>query len=102
MMSNPNFLNQLVEFGSNGKDFMNDETIEFLSAYMELEQFNPAVAKNASVAAEGLCTYVRAMKYYHEPSKVVKPKMEALVMVEGQMEAVLSALRAAEAWLAEC
>jgi dynein heavy chain len=102
MMSNPNFLNQLVEFGSNGKDFMNDETIEFLSAYMELEQFNPAVAKNASVAAEGLCTYVRAMKYYHEASKVVKPKMEALAMAEGQMEAAISALRAAEARLAAC
>ena len=45
---------------------MNDETIEFLSVYIDVEQFTPAVAKNASTAAEGLCTYVRAMKYYHE------------------------------------
>jgi len=102
MMSNPNFLNQLVEFGNIGKDSMNDETIEFLSAYMDIEQFNPAVAKNASTAAEGLCTYVRAMKFYHEASKIVKPKMEALAIAEGQMEAANKALAAAEARLAGC
>ena len=102
MMSNPNFLNQLVEFGTIGKDLMNDETIEFLSVYMDIEQFTPAVAKNASIAAEGLCTYVRAMKYYHEASKVVKPKMEALAIAEAQMEAANKALAAAETRLHAC
>ena len=81
---------------------MNDETVEFLSVYMEIEQFNPVVAKNASIAAEGLCTYVRAMKYYHEASKVVKPKMEALAVAENQMEAANKALSAAEIRLAAC
>jgi len=102
MMSNPNFLAQLVEFGNTGKDMMNDETIEFLSVYIDIEQFNPAVAKNASTAAEGLCTYVRAMKFYHEASKIVKPKMEALAVAENQMEAANAALEAAEARLAAC
>ena len=102
MMSNPNFLNQLVEFGNTGKDVMNDETIEFLSVYVGVEQFNPAVAKNASTAAEGLCTYVRAMKYYHEASKIVKPKLEALAVAEGQMEAANKALAVAEGRLAAC
>eukprot|EP00956_Cyclotella_meneghiniana_P009264 scaffold12733_cov74-Cyclotella_meneghiniana.AAC.6 len=102
MMSNPNFLNQLVEFGNTGKDLMNDETIEFLSVYIDVEQFNPAVAKNASSAAEGLCTYVRAMKFYHEASKIVKPKLEALAIAEGQMDAANKALAAAEKRLAAC
>lgn len=102
MMSNPNFLNLLVEFGNTGKDLMNDETIELLSVYIEIEQFTPSVAKNASVAAEGLCTYVRAMKYYHEASKVVKPKMEALAIAETQMEAANKALDAAEMRLQAC
>ena len=102
MMSGPNFLNQLVEFGNVGKDLMNDETIEFISAYMDIEQFNPAVAKNASVAAEGLCTYVRAMKFYHEASKIVKPKLEALGIAEAQMEAANKALAEAEERLAAC
>lgn len=102
MMSNPNFLGQLVEFGNKGKDCMNDETIEFLSAYVDLEQFNPVVAKNASSAAEGLCTYVRAMKFYHEASKIVKPKMEALNIAMAQMEAANKALAAAEERLTGC
>ena len=45
------------------------------------------MAKNASAAAEGLCTWVRAMKFYHEASKIVKPKLEALAIAEGQMDA---------------
>lgn len=45
------------------------------------------VAKNASAAAEGLCTWVQAMKFYHEASKIVKPKLEALAIAEGQMDA---------------
>ena len=102
MMSNSAFLAQLVDFGKSGKDTMNDETIEFLSVYIDIEQFNPAVAKNASTAAEGLCTYVRAMKFYHEASKIVKPKMEALAIAENQMEAANKALAAAEARLAAC
>jgi dynein heavy chain len=59
----------VVEFGTNGKDLINEETIEFLSCYIELEGFTSSVAKNASKAAEGLCTWVRAMKFYHEASK---------------------------------
>ena len=102
MMSNPNFLKQLVEFGNTGKDLMNDETIEFLSVYMDIEQFNPVVAKNASISAEGLCTYVRAMKFYHEACKVVKPKMEALAIAGVQMKAANNALAAAETRLSAC
>lgn len=102
MMSSPNFLNQLVDFGNKGKDRINDETIEFLSVYIDVEQFTPSVAKNASTAAEGLCTYVRAMKSYHEASKIVKPKLDALAVAEGQMEAANKALAVAEGRLSVC
>jgi dynein heavy chain, axonemal len=102
MMSSPNFLNQLVDFGNKGKDRMNDETIEFLSVYIDVEQFTPSVAKNASSAAEGLCTYIRAMKSYHEASKIVKPKLDALAVAEGQMEAANKALAVAEGRLSVC
>lgn len=37
----------------NEKDNINDETCELLLPYLELEHFNPAVAKKASNAAEG-------------------------------------------------
>ena len=64
LRSNPNFLNLLVEFGNTGKERMNDETIEFLWAYIDIKQCTPAVAENTSTAAGGLCTYIRAMKSY--------------------------------------
>merc|ERR1711871_545204 len=92
LMNQADFLKQVQVFGALGKDKINEETIEFLCAYIDLEGFTPAVAKNASKAAEGLCTWVRAMKYYHEASKIVKPKLEASN----------AALAAAEARLASC
>src|SRR3546814_19211241 len=79
-----------------------DLTIELLSPYMDLEGFMPSVAKNASLAAEGLCTWVRSMKFYHEASKVVKPKLEALNIAEGQLEEANKALAAAESRLKAC
>lgn len=102
VMSDSNFLKNVQQFGAVGKDMINEETIELLSPYMELEGFLPSVAKNASLAAEGLCTWVRAMKFYHEASKVVKPKLEALMIAEGQMEAANKALNAAEQRLSKC
>jgi len=102
MISRSTFLNELVAFGGLGKDQMNDETVEFITCYIELEKFTPAFAKSASAAAEGLCTYARAMKFYHEASKIVKPKLEALGIAENQMEAANKALGEAEERLAAC
>lgn len=70
MLSDARFLQSIFAFSQNEKDFMNDETVELMAPYLELEGFNPAVARNASKAAEGLCTWCRAMTYYHEASKV--------------------------------
>lgn len=102
LMSKSDFLSQVIEFGNNGKDKINEETIELLSCYMDLEGFTSAVAKNASKAAEGLCTWVRSMKLYHEASKIVKPKLEALSIAEANLEAANKALRAAESRLDAC
>ncbi|CAM9240120.1 unnamed protein product [Discosporangium mesarthrocarpum] len=69
MLSDARFLQNIFNFSRNEKDFINDETIELMAPYLELDGFNPAVARNASKAAEGLCTWCRAMTYYHEASK---------------------------------
>ncbi|CAN0149606.1 unnamed protein product [Ectocarpus sp. 6 AP-2014] len=42
------------------------------------------------------------MKFYHEASKIVKPKLEALAIAEGQMDAANKALNAAEMRLQAC
>merc|ERR1711968_99062 len=102
VMGDSRFLNNLQDFGKVGKDQINEETIEFLLPYIELEDFTPAVAKGASVAAEGLCTWVRAMKYYHEASKIVKPKLEALAIAQNQLDAANAALAEAQGRLKKC
>jgi dynein heavy chain, axonemal len=102
VMNQADFLKQVVDFGTYGKDKINEETIEFLCPYIELEGFTAAVAKNASKAAEGLCVWVRAMKFYHEASKIVKPKLEALSVAEANLEAANKALAAAESRLSAC
>lgn len=104
LMSKADFLPQVQEFGVTGKDKINEETIELLSCYIDMEggKFNPAVAKNASNAAEGLCTWVIAMKSYHEASKIVKPKLEALSIAEANLEAANKALQTAENNLQSC
>jgi dynein heavy chain len=102
IMNKADFLAQVVEFGTNGKDMINEETIELITCYIDLECFTSAVAKNASKAVEGLCTWVRAMKFYHEASKIVKPKLEALSIAEANLEAANKALAAAETRLEAC
>ena len=102
ILSDINFLKSLLYFSEFEKDMMNDETIELLAPYMEVEEFLPAVARNASKAAEGLCTWVRAMVQYHHASKVVKPKLEALNLAEGRLQAAELQLQKATDKLTKC
>jgi dynein heavy chain, axonemal len=102
VMGRPTFLKELVAFGETGKDLMNEETIELMTPYCEIEFFNPDVAGGASKAARGLCTFCVAMKSYYYASKIVKPKLEALQVAAGQLAAAMKALAEAEARLDAC
>jgi dynein heavy chain len=85
-----------------GKDLMNAETIEFLSAYINVELFTAANAKSASNAAEGLCKFCVAMKFYYEASKLIKPKLEALAVAENQLATAEKKLKEAMTRLDSC
>lgn len=50
-MSNPAFLNNVIEFGKMGKDKINEETIEFLVPYLDIDGFNPQVKPTNKTAA---------------------------------------------------
>lgn len=77
-------LKQLFDFSENDKDNINEETIELLEPYLTLKTpkgdalFEPDVAKKASAALAGLCTWAAAMSDYHKASKIVKPKLALL------------------------
>ncbi|KAG6959530.1 hypothetical protein JG687_00008746 [Phytophthora cactorum] len=102
MLADTRFLQNIFYFSKHQKDQMNDETLEFMAPYMELSGFTAPVAKNASKAAEGLFCWVKAMSMYHEASKVVKPKLEALRIAEGKFEAAQARLQSSEDKLQKC
>ena len=102
LLADTRFLQNIMQFSKVDKDFINEETIELLAPYLELDGFNAATAKNASKAAEGLCVWCRAMADYHEASKIVKPKLEALRMAEARLQDAERELNKAEARLRAC
>lgn len=102
MLSDARFLQSIFQFSKFEKDFINDETVELMAPYLELEGFTPMVARNASKAAEGLCTWCRAMADYHEASKIVKPKLEALRLAEVRLKDAERELGKAENRLRAC
>merc|ERR1719460_63473 len=93
---NGEFLKNLMYFNAHTRDDINDETCELLLPYLNLEQFNPGVAKKASGAAEGLCKWVGAMRMYHEAAKIVKPKLDYLKVQEGKLSVAMAELAVAD------
>ncbi|TMW55127.1 hypothetical protein Poli38472_013889 [Pythium oligandrum] len=102
MLADTRFLQNIFHFSKYQKDNINEETMELMMPYMELDGFTAPAAKNASKAAEGLFCWVKAMMMYHEASKVVKPKLEALRILEGKFEAAQASLQASEEKLQKC
>ncbi|KAL7690391.1 putative AAA+ ATPase domain, dynein heavy chain region D6 P-loop domain-containing protein [Plasmopara halstedii] len=102
MLADTRFLQTIFNFSKHQKDQMNDETLEFMAPYMELTGFSGPAAKNASKAAEGLFCWVNAMSLYHNASKVVKPKLEALRIAEGKLEAAQTRLESSEDKQLQC
>jgi dynein heavy chain len=102
MLADTRFLQQIMNFSKVEKDFINDETIEFMAPYLNLEGFSALAARNASKAAEGLCLWCRAMADYHEASKIVKPKLEALRVAEARLQDAERELFKAESRLKAC
>ena len=60
--------------------------------YIDDPGFQPNIVKKASVAAMGLCQWVRAMEAYDRVAKVVAPKKAKLAESEGQLKVTLEAL----------
>ena len=107
LMTGP-LLNELLQFSSYEKDQINEETIELLEPYLgltdasgELKLFDPDVAKVASSALWGLCTWAGAMSDYHKQSKIVKPKLHMLEVKTVELEEAQEKLREAQEQLEE-
>lgn len=83
MMKDPHFLRKLQRFD---KESITQDTVDKLRPYIENSKFEPENVRKASVAAEGLCKWVRAMVNYYYINKDVKPKQESLRAATETME----------------
>ena len=105
-LQNASFLGQILEFSKKQKDNINEETIELMEPYLELQlpdnngdAFAARVAKEASNALEGMCIWAQAMRDYHEQSKIVNPKLKLLEVKDATLKEAEANAAAAEAEL---
>merc|ERR1719261_376709 len=83
------------------KDNMSDSIIGKVTPLYNDPMFEPDIIKKASIAAMGICKWVRAMVIYDKVAKEVGPKRAALAKAEKSYEDALTLLAAKKAELAE-
>lgn len=90
MLGDPQFLNSLRTFD---KDSIPAAIIKKIRiTFVPNPQFKPEMVRNASSAAEGLCSWVLAMEAYDRVIKIVGPKQVALAQTETELAATMKVL----------
>ena len=96
VLSNAHFLQDLLTFP---KDTINDETIELLEPYLNMEDYNMATANRVCSDVAGLLQWTRSMTVYFGVSKEVMPLKLRLAGEEMRLDKANKELQAAERFL---
>jgi len=94
LLGDPQLLNKMINFD---KDNIPDSVITKVMPLYDDPEFEPEKVKKGSLAAMGICKWVRAMVVYDKVAKEVAPKKKKLAQAESdvaQAEATVAAKQA--------
>ncbi|KAE9554264.1 hypothetical protein FO519_002498 [Halicephalobus sp. NKZ332] len=80
ILSDIHFLGRIRNFP---RDKVSEKTMRLIrNKYLSKPEFDPESMKQVSLAAEGLCLWIKALDIYNKIAKVVEPKKEKLKKAE--------------------
>ena len=97
-MSRDNLLQALLTFP---KDTINDETVELMQPYLDMDDYNMETAKRVCGNVAGLLSWTKAMSYFFGINKEVLPLKANLAVQEVRLSTAMSDLNATQAQLDE-
>ncbi|XP_014673733.1 PREDICTED: dynein heavy chain 5, axonemal-like [Priapulus caudatus] len=98
LMSGTAFLQQLLNFP---KDTINDEVTELLEPYLRREDYNIVEARRVCGDVAGLCSWTRAMVFFHGINKEALPLKDNVAKAEARLRKAVADLDQAETELSQ-